>query len=108
MTQYRNSNGQISIDRDEAEADRALILEAIKALNQAISYLDTNKLDDGRFRGIARSELDNQLQMIRQHINQITGDSGSGCEHVRVIIAAAIKKYEDIDRALQIAAQGVR
>ena len=90
----RDSNGQIVINEQEAEADIRKIEQAKSKLEEARKLLDASKFDRERMRGETLDALTDNFSKLNKELN----DWETKCTLIVKYIRSIVANYKRIDR----------
>ena len=97
-TQYMTSeNSSVYIDPTGAEQDKREINNAIREINNALTLLKSDNLDESLFQGYIFEGTRQKLQDYTKRLETLRGD----CEKARDDITSIVNHYVTLDREVQ-------
>ena len=97
-TQYMTTaNSSVYIDPTGADQDKREINNAIKEINDALTQLKKDNLDESLFRGYIFEGTRQKLQDYTKRLETLRGD----CERAREDIAGIVDHYVALDSEVQ-------
>ncbi|MBR0076063.1 MAG: hypothetical protein IJP96_09945 [Synergistaceae bacterium] len=94
MAKLRDSNGRISIDEAEAEAEIKKLMQAKAKLEEASKFLEPSKLDSEHMNG----ETLNALKIVFSTLQKDFTQDENWCDTTSKYIRAVVNKYRMLDR----------